>query len=104
MKLHNLEREMEVNALRQNSMQMKSDNDDLKQRLAALEKLSEENLILRRVKDESELLRTYLNSAQEEITTLINEKKNLQEKIKMLQNQSSEDAISNSGRSSWSKR
>ncbi|XP_012273649.1 UHRF1-binding protein 1 [Orussus abietinus] len=82
-----VEKEIELSTLRMASKQLRSDNEELKRRLAAFERLSEENTKLRRAKEESDVLRTCLNAAQESITSLLQEKKNLQETIAELQGQ-----------------
>lgn len=93
------EREMEINALRQSSRQMKQDNEELKRRLAALERLTEENAILRRAKEESDILRSLLNAAQDDVKNLVEDNKTLQERMMDLQNQVVDK--SSSGRNSW---
>ncbi|XP_053985581.1 bridge-like lipid transfer protein family member 3B isoform X2 [Hylaeus volcanicus] len=95
----NVDREIELNILRHSSKQLKSDNEELRRRLDTLEKLSEENAKLMRVKEESDTIKSYLNAAQEDIQILLREKKALQETIMELQNQ----VIGSGGtRGSWS--
>ena len=79
-----VEQEMEINVLKESSHQLKSDNEELRRRLATMERLSEENSKLRRVKEE---LRSCLNAAQEDISVLLKEKRILQESVIDLQNQ-----------------
>lgn len=97
--VQNVDREIELNILRQSSKQLKSDNEELRRRLDTLEKLSEENAKLMRIKEESDTIKSHLNAAQEDIQILLQEKKVLQETITELQNQ----IIGSGGtRASWS--
>ncbi|XP_008557479.1 bridge-like lipid transfer protein family member 3A [Microplitis demolitor] len=93
----------ELLKLKQLNKQIKNDNDELKRRLVALDYLSEENLRLKRNKDELHLVKLQLNEAQELIKELIKEKNILKENNLLLQTQSkrSNDS-SSSGRASWS--
>ncbi|XP_001601171.2 UHRF1-binding protein 1-like isoform X3 [Nasonia vitripennis] len=79
-----VEQEMEINSLRETGQQLKSDNEELRRRLATMERMSEENSKLRRTKEE---LRTCLNAAREDIAVLLKEKRILQESVMDLQNQ-----------------
>lgn len=97
-----IEQELELNVLRQSSKQLRSDNEELRRRLVAFERLSEENSKLRRAKEESEVLRSCLNAAQEDVTTLLEEKRTLQETVTELQNQLTEGGSENSNKTSWS--
>lgn len=90
--------EMELNVLRQSSMQLRSDNEELRRRINALEKLSEENAKLIRIKEESDVIKSHLSAAQEDIQLLLKEKRGLQATITELQNQ----IIGSSTRPSWS--
>ncbi|XP_076645786.1 bridge-like lipid transfer protein family member 3B [Halictus rubicundus] len=95
----NVDYEIEVNLLRKSSKQLKSDNEELRRRVDTLEKLSEDNAKLMRVKEESDTIKLHLNAAQEDIQMLLREKKALQETITELQSQ----IIGSGGtRSSWS--
>ncbi|XP_076384932.1 bridge-like lipid transfer protein family member 3B isoform X1 [Megalopta genalis] len=95
----NVDYEIEINLLRKSSKQLKSDNEELRRRVDTLEKLSEENAKLMRVKEESDAVKLHLNAAQEDIQMLLREKKALQETITELQNQ----IIGSGGtRASWS--
>ncbi|XP_043506052.1 UHRF1-binding protein 1-like isoform X8 [Polistes fuscatus] len=96
------EREIELNSLRQTSKQLKSDNEELKRRLGTLERLSEENAKLLRIKEESDMIKTHYNSAQENIALLIKEKQVLRETITELQNQIMGNGPGGSNRTSWS--
>lgn len=96
-----IDHEMELSILRQSSKQLKSDNEVLRRRLDALEKLSEENAKLMRMKEESDTMRSHLSAAQEDIQLLLKEKKALHDTIMELQNQ----IIGSGGsgnRASWS--
>ncbi|KAI4463583.1 hypothetical protein MML48_4g00014004 [Holotrichia oblita] len=73
--------------LKQQNTQLKLDNDELKRRLAAFERVSEENRQLRRSKEETDILRSCLSSAQDEVSRLLDEKKKLLDDVKRLQNQ-----------------
>ncbi|XP_072383543.1 bridge-like lipid transfer protein family member 3B [Diabrotica undecimpunctata] len=63
-------------------------NDDLR-RLMTFERISEENRLLRKTKEESDkekdVLREYLKKSQDEVTRLLNEKQNLLDEIRRLQ-------------------
>lgn len=97
------EREVELNALRQSNKQFKSENEELRRRLTTLERLSEENSRLRRVKEESESLRSRLSAAQEDISGLLKEKRVLQETVTDLRDQVTRVSDpGNSNRASWS--
>lgn len=89
--LKNVECEKELKALRQSSKQLKLDNEELRRRMGTLERLSEENARLRRVKEESDILRTRLSTAEDDIVNLLEEKKLLHETISELRNQRLED-------------
>lgn len=67
--------------------QLRIDNDELRRRLLAFERVSQENLSLRRSKEESDVLRSCLNSAQEEVSRLLEEKRRFLDEIKKLQDQ-----------------
>ncbi|XP_051166557.1 UHRF1-binding protein 1 isoform X2 [Leptopilina boulardi] len=92
----------ELNNLRQSCKQFKSDNEELKRRLAALERFADENSRLRFVKEESDMLRSCLEISQENISILMKEKKSLQETVTNLQGQLAGAGPSNSNRTSWS--
>ncbi|XP_043263704.1 UHRF1-binding protein 1 isoform X1 [Colletes gigas] len=97
--VQNVHREIELNSLRQSSQRLKSDNEELRRRLDTLEKLSQENAKLMRIKEESDTIKLHLNAAREDIQMLLREKKVLQETITDLQNQ----VIGSGGtRASWS--
>lgn len=73
--------------LRQQNIQLKLDNDELRRRLAAFERVSEENRQLRRSKEETDILRSCLSSAQDDVSKLLDEKKRLLDDVKRLQDQ-----------------
>jgi len=91
-----------LNALRQSSKQLKLDNEVLKRRMGALEKLSEENAKLIRAKEESDIIRSRLNAAEDDIASLLEEKRILHETIMELQNQRLGSGPGGSNRTSWS--
>lgn len=96
--VQNVDHEVELNILRQSSKQLKIDNEELRRRIDTLEKLSEENAKLMRVKEESDTVKLHLSAAQEDIQMLLREKKALQETITELQNQ----MVGSGTRASWS--
>ncbi|KAG5312691.1 UH1BL protein, partial [Acromyrmex insinuator] len=100
--LKNAECERELKALRQSSKQLKLDNEELRRRMGALERLSEENARLMRVKEESDIIRSRLSAAEDDIASLLKEKKLLHETISELRNQRLEDDPEGSNRASWS--
>ncbi|XP_014482359.1 PREDICTED: UHRF1-binding protein 1 isoform X2 [Dinoponera quadriceps] len=94
--------EVELNALRQSSKQLRLDNEELRRRMGALERLSEENAKLMRVKEESDVIRSRLNAAENDIASLLEEKRILHETISELRNQRMESGPAGSNRASWS--
>ncbi|XP_076231903.1 bridge-like lipid transfer protein family member 3B isoform X2 [Calliopsis andreniformis] len=98
----NIDNEIELNILRQSSKQLKLDNEKLRRRLDTLEKLSEENARLIRAREESDIIKSRLSVAQEDIQMLLKEKKALQETITELQNQINGDGPGSGSRASWS--
>ncbi|KAG5344299.1 UH1BL protein, partial [Acromyrmex heyeri] len=100
--LKNAECERELKTLRQSSKQLKLDNEELRRRMGALERLSEENARLMRVKEESDIIRSRLSAAEDDIASLLKEKKLLHETISELRNQRLEDDPEGSNRASWS--
>ncbi|KAG5322263.1 UH1BL protein, partial [Pseudoatta argentina] len=100
--LKNAECERELKVLRQSSKQLKLDNEELRRRMGALERLSEENARLMRVKEESDIIRSRLSAAEDDIASLLKEKKLLHETISELRNQRLEDDPEGSNRASWS--
>ncbi|XP_035917615.1 UHRF1-binding protein 1-like isoform X2 [Anopheles stephensi] len=79
------ERDREVKSLHLVLQQLKQDNDSLKKQLTDNEKTSESNRM--KVRQENEVLRNYLKAAQDDITTLLDEKRTLMATIKSLQDQ-----------------
>lgn len=67
--------------------QLVAENEELKRRLAAFERVSEENRSLRKSEEETCVLRSYLAAAQDDIATLLDEKRKLLEEIKQLNGQ-----------------
>lgn len=63
------------------------DNEELRRRLAAFERVSEENRSLRKSEEETAVLRSCLASAQDEVARLLDEKNKLLEEIKQLKSQ-----------------
>ncbi|VEN47609.1 unnamed protein product [Callosobruchus maculatus] len=63
------------------------ENEELKRRLVAFERVSEENRTLRKAKEETDVLRSYLKSSQDEVARLLSEKQKLLDDIKRLQDQ-----------------
>lgn len=94
--------EMELNSLKQSSKQLKLDNEELRRRMVALERLSEENAKLMRVKEESDVIRSRLNAAENDIASLLEEKRILHETVTELRNQRMESGPAGSNRASWS--
>lgn len=100
--VENINHEMELTILRQSSKQLKLDNEQLRRRLNALEKISEENAKLIRIKEESTVIKSHLSAAQEDIQLLLKEKKALQETITELQNRIIGSGPGSATRASWS--
>lgn len=100
--LRSTECEIELGTLRQSSRQLRLDNEELRRRMGALERLSEENARLMRVKEESDIIRSRLNAAENDIAGLLEEKKILHETISELRNQRMESGPAGSNRASWS--
>ncbi|XP_011862998.1 PREDICTED: UHRF1-binding protein 1 isoform X1 [Vollenhovia emeryi] len=100
--LKNAECEKELKALRQSSKQLKLDNEELRRRMGALDRLSEENARLMRTKEESDLIKSRLSAAEDDIASLLEEKRLLHETISELRNQRLEDGPGGSNRASWS--
>ncbi|KAF5308895.1 hypothetical protein FQR65_LT00595 [Abscondita terminalis] len=85
------EQESVNTAIQQTCKQLRSDNDELRRRLMAFDRISEENRSLRRSKEETDILRTCLNSAQDEVGRLLEEKKKMLQDIRNLQEQLSSE-------------
>ncbi|XP_018565221.1 UHRF1-binding protein 1-like [Anoplophora glabripennis] len=71
--------------------QLSADNEELKRRLQAFERISEENRLLRKTKEETDILRSCLKTSQDEVIRLLDEKKKLLDEIKEMQDQMSAD-------------
>ncbi|CAG9767009.1 unnamed protein product [Ceutorhynchus assimilis] len=82
--------------LQSNSIQSSSDNEELKRKLLAFERVSEENRLLRKAKEESDILRNHLKNAQDDISKLLDEKKRLLDEVLSLREQ-----LSTSGSWKW---
>lgn len=67
--------------------QLRTENEELKRRLQAFERVSQENRELRRSKEETDVLRSCLSAAQEEVGRLLEEKRKLLDEMKRLQDQ-----------------
>lgn len=63
--------------------QMKLDNDSLRKQLSLIEKNSDASRL--KLKQENDILRTYLKGAQDDISSLLDEKKTLLDTVKSLQ-------------------
>ncbi|XP_044747939.1 UHRF1-binding protein 1 [Coccinella septempunctata] len=70
--------------------QLTAENEELQRRLVAFERVSEENRLLRKAKEEKETLKACLTSAQDEVMRLLDEKIKLLDDMKRLQDQLSE--------------
>ncbi|XP_055713176.1 bridge-like lipid transfer protein family member 3B isoform X2 [Phlebotomus papatasi] len=79
------ERDREVISLQLILQQLKMDNENLKKQLNSAEKTSESNQL--RAKQENEVLKTYLKAAQDDITSLLDEKRTLLDTVRSLQQQ-----------------
>ncbi|EAL39579.3 AGAP008379-PA, partial [Anopheles gambiae str. PEST] len=77
------ERDREVKSLHLVLQQLKLDNDSLKKQLTDNEKTAESNRM--KVRQDNEMLKNYLKAAQDDITTLLDEKRTLMATIKSLQ-------------------
>ncbi|KAK7794549.1 hypothetical protein R5R35_009669 [Gryllus longicercus] len=76
-----------VEALEEINRQLLIENRELKRRLAALERVSEENHLLRQSSEESQVLRSCLAVAQDDVAHLLEEKRSLLDRLKGLQDQ-----------------
>ncbi|XP_029709447.2 bridge-like lipid transfer protein family member 3B isoform X1 [Aedes albopictus] len=79
------ERDREVLSLQLVMQQLKLDNENLRKQLISNEKTSETNKV--KARQENEVLRTYLKAAQDDVSTLLEEKRTLMDTIRSLQNQ-----------------
>ncbi|KAJ8969015.1 hypothetical protein NQ317_007376 [Molorchus minor] len=78
--------ELEQNSTKLNR-QLSADNEELKRRLQSFERISEENRLLRKAKEETDILRTCLKTSQDDVVRLLDEKQKLLDEIKKLQEQ-----------------
>lgn len=76
-----------IEANQQISKQLRTENDELRRRLVAFERVSQENRDLRRFREETDILRSCLNTSQEDVKRLLEEKKKLLDDVKRLQEQ-----------------
>lgn len=74
-------------ALEHSNKQLQAENAELKRRLAALERVSKENHTLRQSTEESQILRSCLATAQDEVASLLEEKRALLDRVRHLQDQ-----------------
>jgi hypothetical protein len=81
--LQKKERDRELLSLQLIMQQMKIDNDQLRRQLLISEKNMEVNR--QKIKQENEILKTYLKAAQDDVATLLDEKRTLMDTIKSLQ-------------------
>jgi hypothetical protein len=79
------EKNRELLSLQLIMQQMKSDHEQLRKQLLTSEKNSE--VIRQKIKQENEILKSYLKAAQDDVATLLDEKRTLMDTIKSLQNQ-----------------
>nr|XP_018902773.1 PREDICTED: UHRF1-binding protein 1-like [Bemisia tabaci] len=77
--------------------EMKREMEQLRRRLAAMESLNEENHQLRKYQEENHTLRAQLNCTQQEVMTLLEDKRKLLERLESYQ-------VGNGTESSFSKR
>ncbi|KAG5675899.1 hypothetical protein PVAND_005758 [Polypedilum vanderplanki] len=83
--LQKKERDRELLSLQLIMQQMKVDNDQLRRQLLITEKNMEVNR--QKIKQENDILKTYLKAAQDDVATLLDEKRTLMDTIKSLQSQ-----------------
>lgn len=83
----------------QETVELRAENELLKRKLAAMEKLNEENHFLRRCQEETQILRSCLNAAQDDLSSLLEEKRSLLELIQTLKAQNSSNEAKYQGAS-----
>lgn len=76
-----------IEALEETNRQLLLENKELRRRLAALERVSEENHLLRQSSEESQVLRSCLAVAQDDVAHLLDEKRSLLDRLRGLQDQ-----------------
>ncbi|XP_014283394.1 bridge-like lipid transfer protein family member 3B [Halyomorpha halys] len=86
------------NLVSSEEVSLKLENEQLRRRLTAMERLNEENHRLRKCEEEAQLLRSCLNDAQETLNSLLQEKQNLLEIIKNVQQSKGENKQQTSGK------
>ncbi|PSN57246.1 hypothetical protein C0J52_02546 [Blattella germanica] len=74
-------------ALEHSNKQLQAENTELKRRLSALERVSKENHTLRQSTEESQILRSCLATAQDDVASLLEEKRSLLDRVRSLQDQ-----------------
>lgn len=94
------EESAELERLERSLTRMTSENEELRRRLAAFEQLSEENHRLRRSAEESDALRSCLANAQDELSTLLEEKVSLLDEMQALRQKVNRSGSSGSTTSS----
>ncbi|KAJ9601040.1 hypothetical protein L9F63_000775, partial [Diploptera punctata] len=85
-------------ALEHSNRQLQAENMELKRKLAALERVSKENHTLRQSTEESQILRTCLATAQDDVASLLEEKRSLLDRLKCFARSSG--PVSNAARDS----
>lgn len=81
--LHKKERDRELLSMQLIMHQMKTDDDQMRRQLMIAERNVEVNR--QRIRQENEILKTYLKAAQDDVATLLDEKRTLMDTIKSLQ-------------------
>uniref|UniRef100_A0A146KWS5 UHRF1-binding protein 1-like n=2 Tax=Lygus hesperus TaxID=30085 RepID=A0A146KWS5_LYGHE len=87
-----------ASSINQETVDLKQENEQLRRRLAATERLTEENHRLRKCEEEAQELRSCLNDAQDTLTNLLHEKESLLEIIRNFQNNKSDRKQQSSGK------
>lgn len=81
--LHRKDREREILSMQLIMKQLKIDNEQLRQQLIIAERNIESGR--QKIKHENDILKTYLKAAQDDVSTLLDEKRTLMDTIKSLQ-------------------
>lgn len=79
--------ESQISKLKQSNEELKAENVELKRRMAALEKIAEENCSLRQAVEDCQILRTCLITAQDDVARLLEEKRTLIDRLRAMQEQ-----------------
>jgi hypothetical protein len=82
-RVHNKDREREILSMQLIMKQLKVDNDQLRQQIFIADKNNESGR--QKIKQENEILKSYLKAAQDDVATLLDEKRTLMDTIKSLQ-------------------